>query len=57
MAWTLLADIDALAASLRERLLSESARDRPEDVEGRIRAPVEREAALRDTGAREALDG
>ena len=51
------ADIDALAASLRERLLSESARDRPEDVEGRIRAPVEREAALRDTGAREALDG
>jgi pilus assembly protein CpaF len=49
------ADLDALAASLRERLLSESARDGPGDVEGRIRALVEREAALLDAGAREAL--
>jgi pilus assembly protein CpaF len=49
------ADLDALAASLRERLLTESVRDWPGDVEGRIRALVEREAALLDAGAREAL--
>jgi hypothetical protein len=49
------ADLDALAGSLRERLLSEPVRDGPDDVEGRIRALVEREAALLDVGAREAL--
>ena len=49
------ADLDALATSLRERLLTESARDGPGDVEARIRALVEREAALLDAGAREAL--
>jgi pilus assembly protein CpaF len=49
------ADLDALAGSLRERLLSEPVRDGPDDVEGRIRALVEREAALLDAGAREAL--
>ena len=49
------ADLDALAASLRERLLADAARDGPGDVEGRIRARVEREAALLDAGAREAL--
>jgi pilus assembly protein CpaF len=48
-------DLDALAASLRERLLSDAARDGPGDAEGRIRALVEREAALLDAGAREAL--
>jgi pilus assembly protein CpaF len=48
-------DLDALAASLRERLLTESVRDGPGDVEGRIRALAEREAALLDAGAREAL--
>jgi pilus assembly protein CpaF len=49
------ADLDALAAALRERLLTESAAQGPGDVEGRIRALVEREAALLDAGAREAL--
>jgi pilus assembly protein CpaF len=49
------ADLDALAAALRERLLTESAAEGPGDVEGRIRALVEREAALLDTGARESL--
>ena len=49
------ADLDALAAALRERLLIESAADGAGDVEGRIRALVEREAALLDVGAREAL--
>jgi hypothetical protein len=49
------ADLDVLAASLRERLLSETARDGPGDVEGRIRALVEREAALLDAGARDEL--
>ena len=49
------ADLDALAAALRERLLTESASEGPADVEGRIRALVEREAALLDAGAREAL--
>ena len=49
------ADLDALAAALRERLLTESASESPGDVEGRIRALVEREAALLDAGTREAL--
>jgi pilus assembly protein CpaF len=49
------ADLDALAAVLRERLLAEAARDGPLELEGRIRALVEREAALLDAGAREAL--
>ena len=50
------ADLDALAAALRERLLTRvGARDEPGDVEARIRALVEREAALLDAGAREAL--
>jgi pilus assembly protein CpaF len=48
-------DLDALAVVLRERLLSESARDGSGDVEGRIRALVAREAALLDVGAREGL--
>ena len=49
------ADLDALAAALRGRLLTESAAEGPGDVEGRIRALVEREAALLDAGVREAL--
>jgi pilus assembly protein CpaF len=49
------ADLDALAAALRERLLTDSAAEGPGDVEGRIRMLVEREAALLDAGAREAL--
>ena len=49
------ADLDALAAALRERLLTESAPDGSGDVEGRIRVLVEHEAALLDAGAREAL--
>ena len=49
------ADLDALAAALRERLLADAARDGPADLEGRIRALVEREAALLDAGSREAL--
>jgi pilus assembly protein CpaF len=49
------ADLDALAAVLRERLLADAARDGPPDLEGRIRALVEREAALLDAGAREEL--
>jgi pilus assembly protein CpaF len=49
------ADLDALAASLRERLLSESGDAGSGDGEARIRALVEREAALLDAGAREAL--
>ena len=45
------ADLDVLAAALRERLLIESAADlAPGDVEGRIRALVEGEAALLDEG-------
>jgi pilus assembly protein CpaF len=49
------ADLDALAAVLRERLLADAARDGPGDLESRIRVLVEREAALLDAGAREAL--
>jgi len=48
------ADLDALAASLRERLLTESAPDGPGDVEGRNRTLVERAAARLDAEAREA---
>ncbi len=49
------ADLDALAAALRERLLAEAARDGPADLQASIRALVEREAALLDPGTREAL--
>jgi pilus assembly protein CpaF len=49
------ADLDAFAAALRERLLAGAGDDAPLDLEGRIRALVEREAALLDAGAREAL--
>jgi pilus assembly protein CpaF len=49
------ADLDALADALRERLLSESADPGQGGVEERIRALVEREAALLDAGARETL--
>jgi pilus assembly protein CpaF len=49
------ADLDALAASLRERLLAEAAREGPGDLDGRIRALVDREAALLDAGTREGL--
>ena len=49
------ADLDALAAVLRERLLAEAARDGPADLQGSIRALVEREAALLDPGTREVL--
>jgi pilus assembly protein CpaF len=49
------AGIDALAAVLRERLLVEAARDGLGDLDSRIRALVDREAALLDAGSREAL--
>jgi pilus assembly protein CpaF len=49
------AALDHLADTLRDRLLTEAARDGPQDPEQRIRALVDREAALLDTGAREAL--
>ncbi|MEA2255848.1 MAG: pilus assembly protein CpaF [Solirubrobacteraceae bacterium] len=47
--------LDDLAATLRERLLADAGADGPEDLEGRIRALVDREAALLDADAREAL--
>jgi pilus assembly protein CpaF len=47
--------LDRLADALRERLLSEAAGGGPGDLGGRIRALVEREAAVLDAGAREAL--
>jgi pilus assembly protein CpaF len=47
--------LDDLAADLRKRLLEEAARDGPADLEARIRALVEREAALLEPGAREEL--
>ncbi|HEX7298170.1 MAG TPA: CpaF family protein [Solirubrobacteraceae bacterium] len=47
--------LDQLAASLRDRLLAEAGSEGPGDLEGRIRALVEREAAVLDIGAREAL--
>jgi pilus assembly protein CpaF len=49
------AALDDLATRLRERVLAEAARDGPAGVEGRIRALVEREAALLQPGAREEL--
>jgi pilus assembly protein CpaF len=47
--------LEQLAASLRERLLAEAAGEGGGDLEGRIRALVQREAALLDVEAREAL--
>jgi pilus assembly protein CpaF len=50
--------LDELAAALRERLLVEAGRGDPVadgDLPGRIRALVQREAALLDAGAREEL--
>jgi pilus assembly protein CpaF len=47
--------LDDLAATLRERLLADAGADGPQDVEARIRALVDREAALLDADAREAL--
>jgi pilus assembly protein CpaF len=47
--------LDQLATALRERLLAEASSDGPGDVEARIRALVDREAALLDVAAREAL--
>jgi pilus assembly protein CpaF len=49
------ADLDALAAVLREKLLAEAARDGPGDLQATITALIEREAALLDAGSREAL--
>jgi pilus assembly protein CpaF len=47
--------LDRLAVALRERLLAEAGADGAGDLEGRIRALVEREAALLDVESREAL--
>jgi pilus assembly protein CpaF len=47
--------LDDLAAGLRERLLAEAGAEDAGDLQGRIRALVEREAALLDAGTREAL--
>jgi pilus assembly protein CpaF len=47
--------LDDLAATLRERLLADAGADGPQDLEARIRALVDREAALLDADAREAL--
>jgi pilus assembly protein CpaF len=49
------AALDQLAVALRERLLAEADGDAGGDLEARIRALVEREAALLDVGAREEL--
>jgi pilus assembly protein CpaF len=49
------AALDQLAVALRERLLAEADGDAGGDLEVRIRALVEREAALLDVGAREEL--
>ena len=49
------AALDEIAAALRTRLLAEAGADGPEDLAGRIRALVDREAALLDEGARDAL--
>ncbi|MGZ4270354.1 MAG: CpaF family protein [Solirubrobacteraceae bacterium] len=49
------AALDVLAAGLRERLLAEAGHDGPPDMTGRIRALVDRDAALLDEDAREAL--
>jgi pilus assembly protein CpaF len=47
--------LDRLAVALRERLLAEAGADGAGDLEGRIRALVEREAALLDVESREEL--
>jgi pilus assembly protein CpaF len=47
--------LDQLAVTLRERLLAEAGIDSGADLDGRIRALVEREAALLDVAAREEL--
>jgi len=49
------AALDRLAVALRERLLAEAGVDVAGDLEGRIRALVEREAALLDVESREEL--
>jgi pilus assembly protein CpaF len=49
------AALEHFATALRERLLAEATADGPGDLEGRIRTLVEREAALLDVEAREAL--
>ncbi len=49
------AALDELAADLRVRLLAEAGSDGPADLTRRIRAVVDREAALLDDGARAAL--
>jgi pilus assembly protein CpaF len=47
--------LDRLAVALRERLLAEAGADVAGDLEGRIRALVDREAALLDVESREEL--
>jgi pilus assembly protein CpaF len=49
------AALDEIAATLRARLLAEAGADGPADLTRRIRALVDREAALLDDGARDAL--
>jgi len=49
------AALDRLAVALRERLLAEAGVEVAGDLEGRIRALVEREAALLDVESREEL--
>jgi len=49
------AALDQLAVALRERLLAEAGVEGVGDLEARIRALVEREAALLDVGSREEL--
>jgi pilus assembly protein CpaF len=49
------AALDQLAVALRERLLAEAGVDGVGDLEARIRALVERDAALLDVGSREEL--
>src|SRR6476646_807201 len=49
------AALDEIAAALRSRLLAEAGADGPADLTRRIRALVDREAALLDDGARDAL--
>ena len=46
------AELDALAGSLRERLLRDAGEDRGGDLLARIRALVDREAAALDEGTR-----
>ena len=49
------AALDDLAAELRARLLAEAGRDGPADLAGRIRAVVDRDAALLSDAARDEL--